>query len=99
MIILNIMLVSNIKCQPWYSLRVLYATGATIGDFFFLSGYLLTIYYSRLIELKHSEPVMQNRGIEYGTFKESSKVEFSSNTNFEVPYTGQFTSITDAHIA
>ena len=101
-IILNTMLVVDILVDTSYSLNIFFAISATLTDLIFLFGYLLAFYSSvfrRKLAVRekrqhrHYFAEDDDHGKEYGTFRDSSRQTLPSSTYFEVPYTGEFTSV------
>lgn len=102
-IILNTMLVVDILVDTSYSLNIFFFISATLTDLIFLFGYLLALYSSvfrrKLAvheKLRHHHYFAEDdddRGKEYGTFRDSSHQTAPSSTYFDVPYTGEFTSV------
>lgn len=107
MIILNIMLGIDIL-RSSYTMEIYFAAAATINDLVFLGGYILTFYFPKCLNYARRRFTFQafrftfqafrrreeRRGEkEYGTFKESDRVSAPSNTEFQVQYTGEFTSV------
>ena len=103
-IILNTMLVVDILVDTSYSLNIFFAISATLTDLIFLFGYLLAFYSSglrrKLVECKrqrqhHYFDAEDDHGKEYGTFEDSSRITRPSFTYYDVPYTGEFTSVSN----
>ena len=104
MVILNIMLVVDIVVDTSYYLNIFFAIAATMTDLMFLFGYLLAFHSTKLRRKFQSKrkrgfekvsPRDQRCTKEYGTFEESNRVTRPSKTvtYFDVPYTGEFTSV------
>lgn len=101
MILLNLMLMIDLLKKSTYEQEIYFAIAATLSDLIFLSGFLLTFYAPKC--KKHSPPRLpehppdkkQGVGTEYGTFRESDRESALSHTDFQVQFTGEFTSITE----
>lgn len=97
MVLLNLMLMIDLLNLASYNLEIYFAIAATFSDLIFMSGFLATFYIPKC---RKSAPSPQQRipckeasGMEYGTFKESDRVSALSHTDFQVQFTGEFTSI------
>lgn len=98
MILLNLMLMIDLLKKVSYSQEIYFAVAATLSDLIFLSGFLLTFYVPKC---RKTTPATQENiprkeketGTGYGTFRESDRESALSYTDFQVQYTGQFTSI------
>lgn len=97
MIILNLLLGIELIFKSHYGLNVVFAIFATMNDFIFLSGYLLTFHCFKLCNIAKKyvrrEKFHKHRK-EYGSYKESDRTTVPSATYYNVGYTGGFTDIT-----
>ena len=100
LLILNMMVAISYLKNSGFGLRIIFVILATLDDFVFLSGYLLTFYsfkiytaVRKLFKRKAKKHANDQRG-EYGTFRESNRTTVPSNTYYDIQYTGQFTNIT-----
>lgn len=100
-VILNIMVAVDILMDTSYPLSIFFAFAATMTDLIFLFGYLLAFYSS---QIKRS--IMPQRRLppcyfdddssktkNYGSVEHTKQSTRPSYTYFDVPYTGEFTSV------
>ena len=96
MVLLNLMLMVDLLKTDTYKRQICFVVAANLKELIFLSGFLLTFYGPKCIKKTTSKEKLHNKegtGKEYGTFKESDRVSAPSGTFYEIPYTGEFTSI------
>lgn len=101
-VILNVMIAVDVLVDTPYPLNIFFAIAATLTDLIFMFGYLLAFYSSQfkrclmLQRRKRPLPRFFNDNTdskEYGTFEDSIRSTRPSYTYFDVPYTGEFTSV------
>ena len=95
---LNLLMVIDVATRPTYQLKMVLAVLVTLSEFILLVGYLSAFHITKLSELMKKLTVLGNRynrqlNKEYGTFKNSSRRTDHSTTFFNVPYTGEFTTV------
>lgn len=99
MVLLNLMLMIDILKKASYYQEIYFSVAATLSDLIFLSGFLLTFYTPKCGKIARPQEAPQRNkeaaGKEYGTFRESDRVSALSHTEFEVQFTGEFTSSSD----
>ena len=97
-VLLNIMLMIDLLKKSSYSQEIYFAVAATLSDLVFLSGFLLSFYTPKCRKTTTSQKHLPQKGagMEYGTFKESDRESALSHTDFEIQYTGGFTSISSS---
>ncbi len=101
--ITNLTAVMRITIQPGYQLAIFFVSVYSFGKFFLIVGYLVAFHFSRIHKAlkklaarkrKKCSNQQADRNIaEYGTFKESSRNTVPSSTFFNIPHTGEFTSV------
>ena len=104
MVVLNLLLVVDQNYHASYHLRIFLATFATLDDFIFITGYLLAFYFATIRDwlktMARRDAINETRRQEreskgYATFKDSTRLTAPSTTHYNVPYTGEFTSISN----
>lgn len=103
-VILNIMLAIDILMEVSYPLSIFFAIAATLTDLLFLFGYLLAFYSSQIKrsiipQRKRLPPYhfddASSTTKDYGSMEHTKGSTIPSYTYFDVPYTGEFTSVPD----
>ena len=86
----NVLMLILRYAKSGYQLSIFSICSSVTGKFVLIIGYLAVFHFSKKL-IQNNEPgLLHNRNREYGALRET---EPTPDTFFEVPYTGQFTTI------
>lgn len=103
-LVLNVMLAVDILIDISYPLSIFFASAATGTDLIFMFGYMFAFYSSQIkksITFRRDKHLPQcyfdddstSQPKKYGSTEKTEKTTRPSYTYFNVPYTGEFTSV------